>query len=197
MRKANHELDSTLYKLMQVALEQTLKSCAAGVPWVTTKVEKFDELQLQSCIVLTISSFKFKIMCLLHLSMDAANRQFVASALGSTVEELQDSEYSDYLLEMSNSFCGNLKRHLQSSCPPLGMSTPNFLDRHCFDGSVSAQFAHGVHVRAQMAAGGPSLFAASAMVLLKDEGDLTLQHYHEHVNEINNDADNSGELELF
>lgn len=197
MRKANHELDSTLYKLMQVALEQTLKACASDVPWVTSKVEKFAELQHQSCIVLTISSFKFKIMCLLHFSMDAANRQFVASALGSSVDELQDSEYSDYLLEMSNSFCGNLKRHLQSSCPPLGMSTPNFLDRHCFDGNESAQFDHGVHVKAHMAAGGPSLFAASATVLLKNEGDLTLQHYHEHVNDINNDADSSGELELF
>ncbi|TIH07666.1 hypothetical protein [Pseudomonas leptonychotis] len=197
MRKANYELESTLYKLMQVALEQTLKSCDAGVPWVTTKVEGFAELQHASCIVLTVSSFKFKIMCLLHLSMDAANRQFVADALGSPVEELQESEYSDYLLEMSNSFCGNLKRHLQSSCPPLGMSTPNFLDRHCFDGSISVQFAHSVHVRAQMAVGAPSLFAASAMVILKNDGDLTLQHYHEHVSEIDSEADSSGELELF
>jgi hypothetical protein len=196
MRKTNHEVDSTLYKLMQVALEQTLKSCSSGVPWVTSKVERFDELQLETCIVVTISSFKFKIMCLLHLSMDAANRQFVAQALGSTVDKMQESEYRDYLLEMSNSFCGNLKRHLQSSCPPMGMSTPNLLARQCFDGSESAPFAHSANVRAQVAAGAPSLFAASAMVLLKEAGDLPLQHY-QHISEINSETDNSGELELF
>lgn len=196
MRKTNYEVDSTLYKLMQVALEQTLKSCSAGVPWVTSKVEHFAELQHETCIVVTISSFKFKIMCLLHLSMDAASRQFVADALGSPVDKLEESEYNDYLLEMSNSFCGNMKRHLQSSCPPMGMSTPNFLARHCFDGGESMPFAHSAHVRAQMSPGAPSLFAASAMVLLKEAGDLTLHNY-QHVGEANSEADSSGELELF
>lgn len=196
MRTANYELDATLYKLLQVALEQTLKACAPSIPWVTGKVEALHELRHEHCIVLTISSFKFKIMCLLHHSMDAANHAFVADATGTKLEDLEDAVYTDYLMEMSNSFCGNLKRHLQGSCPPLGMSTPNFL------GSASLNFdniklSHCVHVRAQPAIGAPSLFAASALVIARNEGDFTLQPYQDYASEIDSAVDSSGELELF
>lgn len=196
MRTANYELDATLYKLLQMALEQTLKVCAPSVPWVTSKVETLAELRHEHCLVLTISSFKFKIMCLLHHSMDAASRTFVAEATATKLEDLEDSVYTDYLMEMSNSFCGNFKRHLQGSCPPLGMSTPNLLERTCLNFD-NLKLAHCVHVRAQEAVGAPSLFAASALVIARHEGDFTLQHYQEYVSEMDSAADSSGELELF
>lgn len=196
MRTANYELDATLYKLLQVALEQTLKACAPAVPWVTSKVETLDELRHEHCIVLTITSFKFKIMCLLHHSMDVANRTFVAEATATKLEDLEDSVYTDYLMEMSNSFCGNLKRHLQSSCPPLGMSTPNFLERACLNFD-NIKLAHSVHARAQEAVGAPSLFAVSALVIVRQEGDFALQPYQDYAREMDSAADSSGELELF
>ena len=197
MHKANYELESTLNKLLQATLEQTLRGCAPSVPWVIGKVDKLEEVRHDQCIVLTISSFKFRIMCLLHLSMDAANRKFVAEATSTRLEELDDSTYTDYLLEMSNSFCGNLKRHLQSSCPPLGMSTPNFLDHASLKFNDTFEPAYSVHARAQQAPGSPALFTGSALICVKHDGDFSLQHYQEHVGEINTQADSSGELELF
>lgn len=197
MRKANYELETTLSKLLQAALEQTLKGCVPTAPWLFDRVEKLEDVRHEQCIVLTISSFKFRIMCLLHLSMDAANRQFVAEATSSRAEELDDSVYSDFLLEMSNSFCGNLKRHLQSSCPPLGMSTPNFLDHASLKFNDANKPSYSVHARAQLASSSPALFTASALVCVKNDGDFSLQHYQEHVGEINTQADSSGELELF
>ncbi|WP_079204606.1 hypothetical protein [Pseudomonas sp. CC6-YY-74] len=197
MRKANYELESTLNKLLQTTLEQTLKGCAPSAPWVIGKVETLEEVRHEQCIVLTISSFKFRIMCLLHLSMDAANRKFVAEATSTRPGELDDSVYSDYLLEMSNSFCGNLKRHLQSSCPPLGMSTPNFLDHASLKFNDAIKPSYSAHARAQLATSSPALFTASALVCVKHDDDFSLQHYQEHVGEINTQADSSGELELF
>lgn len=197
MHKTNHELETTLYKLLQATLEQTLKGCAPNIPWVIGRVETLEEIRHEQCIVLTISSFKFRIMCLLHLSMDVANRKFVAEATSSKLEDLGDSVYSDYLLEMSNSFCGNLKRHLQSSCPPLGMSTPNFLERASLKLDDTIQPAHSVHASARPAANSPALFCASALICVKHDGDFSLQHYQEHLGEINTQADSSGELELF
>lgn len=197
MHKANYEIESTLNKLLQATLEQTLKGCAPNVAWVIGKVEKLEELQHDRCIVLTISSFKFRIMCLLHLSMDAANRKFVAEATSTRPDELDDSVYTDYLLEMSNSFCGNLKRHLQSSCPPLGMSTPNFLERASLKLDEAFEPAYSAHARAQLVANSPALFSASALVCVKHDDDFSLQHYQEHVGEVNSQADSSGELELF
>ncbi len=196
MRTANYELDATLYKLLQVALEQTLKACAPSIPWVTGKVEALHELRHEHCIVLTISSFRFKIMCLLHHSMDAANRAFVADATGTKLEELDESVYTDYLMEMSNSFCGTFKRHLQGSCPPLGMSTPNLLESASLNFD-NIKLSHCVHVRVQSAIGAPSLFAASALVIARNEGDFTLQPYQDYASEIDSAADSSGELELF
>lgn len=195
-RTAHYELESTLYKLVQAALEQTLKSCSPSLPWVTSKADALDDLRHETCIVLTISSFKFKIMCLLHLTLDAANRAFVAEATATRAEELDEAAYTDYLMEMSNSFCGNFKRHLQGSCPPLGMSTPNFLDRGSLDFD-NIKLSHTVHVKAQTAFGEPSLFGASALVIVRNDGDFTLQHYHENVSEIDSAAESSGELELF
>jgi CheY-specific phosphatase CheX len=197
MRTANYEVESTLNKLLQATLEQTLKGCASNVAWVIDKVEQLDQVRHDRCIVLTISSFKFRIMCLLHLSMDAANRTFVAEATSTRPDELDDSVYTDYLLEMSNSFCGNLKRHLQSSCPPLGMSTPNFLDRASLELGEAFKPTYSVHARARVAANSPALFSASALVCVKDDDDFSLQHYQEHVGEVNTQADSSGELELF
>lgn len=197
MRKTNYELDSTFNKLLQATLLQTLSGCNASTPWLVSKVDSLADIHHDQCIVLTISSFKFRIMCLLHLNMDAASRRFVAEAVAQEVDDLDELTYVDYLLEMSNSFSGNLKRHLQSSCPPLGMSTPNFLVHASLKFDQTTQPTYSVHARAQAASNAPSLFAVSALVCIKHEGDFTLQHYQEHVGEINTQADSSGELELF
>lgn len=192
---ANHELEADLHKLLRRTLEQTLKACAPSAAWQIGKVDTLDEIRHEHCIVLTISAFKFRIMCLLHLSLDATTKGFVSEA--THAETLDDSAQLDYLLEMSNSLCGNLKKNLQSSCPPLGMSTPNLLDRSCLRFEDAVEVAHGVHACAMSAPNMPSFLAASILLSLKDGHDFYLQPYLETAEDTGAADDNAGELELF
>ncbi|MES2817892.1 MAG: hypothetical protein V4812_02765 [Pseudomonadota bacterium] len=194
---ANHELEANLHKVLQRTLEQTLKSCAPDTPWQIVRANTLEEIRHEHCIVLTIAAFKFRILCLLHLSLDATSRAFVANATATQPEALDESSYLDYLLEMSNSLCGNLKRNLQSSCPPLGMSTPNLLERSSLRFEDSATISHGVHACAMPTPGAPSFLAASLLLSLKDARDFNLLPFHEMASEIAASDDSAGELEMF
>ena len=197
MRSASHTVDLNLGKLLQATLEQTLKGCSASTPWVISRVDDLEGLRQEQCIVLTISSFKFRIICLLHLSMDQTTRQFVGEATAARADSLDESVFKDYLLELSNSFCGTLKRHLQSSCPPLGMSTPNFIERSSLAHYESVKPLHSAHAKAQTSSSGPALFAASVMVSATQAGDFQLEHYQAPAQVAADESDGSGELELF
>jgi hypothetical protein len=134
-------------------------------------------------------------MCLLHLSMNKTTKQFVADALSIKAEDLDETAYLDYLLELSNSFCGNLKRMLQGTCPPLGMSTPNLLDRSCLTLDNVLKMTHQQHRCAIADYSEPPIFSASIFVALQDPQDFKLPHYQDI--EAESEVDNSGELELF
>lgn len=195
MATAHHDIGMALGKILQKSLEQTLKTNAPNTHWSLKSVDSLASLNQDHCVVLTISSFKFRIMCLVHLNMNKTTRQFVADATLVKPEDLDESALIDYLLEMSNSFCGNLKRLLQASCPPLGMSTPNLLDRSCLALDNVFNVTHQTHCSAVADYSEPPLFAASLFVSLQNLQDFKLPHYQEL--DAESEVDNSGELELF
>jgi hypothetical protein len=197
MRHVIQQVDHTLNRLLQASLEQTLKASAPGANWRASRVENLDAVRHDQCILLTISSFKFRIMCLLHASMDGITRQFALDTSAGMAADLDDSGLKDWLLEMSNSFCGTLKRNLQSSCPPLGMSTPNFIERTSISHYSAITFAHSAHATAKAGDSGPALFAVSALVSTAAPGAFRLDHYHEFTQHPTEEGESSGELELF
>ncbi len=197
MQKTFSEVETSLSRLLQSTLEQTLSGCKPGSTWSSSRADALSEIPFEHCIVLTISSFRFKIMCLLHMNLDEANHQFVAEAMNIKRGDLEDEAYSDYLLEMSNSLCGTLKRHMQSSCPPLGMSTPNFLQRTCLSIEHALAPRYNVHARCRDNQGNSTLFAASLLVFSTQPEDFQLKNYKEYVKDSNDEAEASGELELF
>lgn len=195
MATVQHDVGPALGKILQKAFEQTLKTNAPNTHWSLKQIDGINAAKHEHCVVLTISSFKFRIMCLLHLSLNKTTKQFVADAIGVKTEDLDETAYLDYLLEMSNSFCGNLKRLLQNTCPPLGMSTPNLLDRTCLSFDNVFSISHQAHCSAIADYSEPALFGASVLVNLQNPQDFKLPHYQDI--EAESEVDNSGELELF
>lgn len=197
MAKSSQELNGILNRVLQRALSQTLSSCAPNHDWQYRPVDEIEQITHKQTVVLTIASFRFRVMALMHLTLDPSTREFIALNLGSKPEDLDESQYQDYLLELANQFCGHLKRNLQNSCPPLGMSTPNFLDRSClvFDGVID--FAYRVHTAALVDYGSTPIFVASALVSLQGNHDLHLENFAELDQEMREEFDNSGALELF
>jgi hypothetical protein len=195
MATAHHDISMALGKVLQKSFDQMLKVSAPNATWSFKQADSLMSLNHDHCIVLTISSFKFRVMCLMHLSLNKATRQFIADASTIKLEDLDDSAFLDYVLEMSNSFCGNIKRMLQGTCPPLGMSTPNLLDRTCLSIDNVFKVTHQSHCSAIADYSDPPLFAASVFVSLQNPQDFVLPHYQDI--EAESEVDSSGELELF
>ena len=77
------------------------------------------------------------------------------------------------------------------------MSTPNLLDRSCLVFDDVIEFAYRVHTAALVDYGSTPIFVASALVSLQGNHDLHLENFAELDQEMREEFDNSGALELF
>lgn len=98
-----------------------------------TVLEDASRVQGQRLVILTVSSYLFRAMTMVYFTLDAKLKQHLAAINRRPVDELSDDEFLDVLGEVGNILCGALNRDLAHHIPYLGMSTPNFLDRHCVD----------------------------------------------------------------
>ncbi len=96
-------------------------------------LEDVSRISGQRLVILTVSSYLFRAMTMVYFTLDAPLKQHLAAINRRPVEELSDDEFLDVLGEVGNILCGALNRDLAHHFPYLGMSTPNFLDRHCID----------------------------------------------------------------
>lgn len=74
--------------------------------------------------VLTIASYRFRLLTLFHLDDNPASRNYFSRAD-------QSRSVLDSFGETGNLCCGAMNRELGRHYPHLGMSTPYFLDRRC------------------------------------------------------------------
>lgn len=90
-------------------------------------------------VVLTISSYTFRLMTIFHIEPDAATRAYFTRGDGNR-------DFLEDFCELGNLCCGSINHQLGQFFPHLGMSTPYVLDRACLPfirelkpGSVSQQ----------------------------------------------------------
>lgn len=102
-------------------------------------------------VILTVSSYLFRLMTLLHFDEDAATWQHFGGADAGA--EIDRQVLHDRVSECGNVICGALNREVARVYPHVGMSTPNIIDRHCVDflGALGAGQAR--HWRVQLADG--------------------------------------------
>lgn len=75
-------------------------------------------------VVLTISTYTFRLMTIFHVEPDAATRNYFSRG-DSQRDFLED------FCELGNLCCGSINHQLGQFFPHLGMSTPYVLDRAC------------------------------------------------------------------
>jgi CheY-specific phosphatase CheX len=109
----------------------------------------------QSVAMLTVSSYGFRILMLLHFNDDAATRVHFGALSGAVGGASADERFVDIVKERGNLLCGALNRELAHFFPHIGMSTPCVLDRnaarhidavkpvwvHCYRAELSAAVA--------------------------------------------------------
>ncbi len=195
MSVPNSANDLSLLRMLQKTLDQALSESIKDKNWDIRPCDSMADIEQGYSVVITISSFKFRVITLLHVNLDQQTRQLVADTAGTKLQDLNDTDFIDYLFEMGNSLCGNLKRLLQNTCPPLGMSTPNLLPHASLAFDELLDLKHSAHVTARTSPNEPSLFGASVLVALSHETNFVVDNIS--YTEASNDFDNSGELELF
>jgi hypothetical protein len=120
--------DHTKHNLEQ-AFHRALQTSLSRAPEDVCSIERADGRNLgepasENVLVITISSFAFRLLALFHLATNPATRSYyVGGAPGKSLDEAFG--------EVANRCCGALSRELAQQFPHLAMSIPYLLSRHC------------------------------------------------------------------
>ncbi|MFS2113506.1 hypothetical protein [Herbaspirillum frisingense] len=179
--------------LLQQALRGSL--VPAGTDAVITAVE-VDDLAEKKMVVLTISSYLFRLMVMFHFTPDAATKGHFTRLAGDGATEVgaggaaaaeSEQAFMDALAECGNLCCGIFNRELGRFFPHLGMSTPNVIDTQCLLYLHKLRHAHVRHFAIDIDPS-PRLHV-SLCVSAYDRLDFAVSAEEQ--------ADTTGELELF
>jgi len=134
-------------QLLLQSLKESLRTESHPI-WHMKTVD-VNEIGAKRFIMLTISSYDFRLIVLLHFSSDTASIKYVTDSLKVVSGELPMSQYHDYLSEIGNILCGAIKRGLFQFFPHLGMSSPNLLSWESLKYIESYSIDHAIHIKAK------------------------------------------------
>ncbi|SRR5450830_803672 len=149
--------------------------------------EQVGVIEDSQIVVLTVSSYLFRLMVMFYFTPNTATRAHFARINHIEVDEMSEQTFMDAIAESGNLCCGILNRDLGNFFPHIGMSTPNVIDRQC---AAYLQKLNGQHVQhfAVDIEGAPRFYAG-----------LCVSAYADIDFEVVADAlgSDTGELELF
>ena len=145
------------------------------------------EVRETKLVMLTVSSYLFRLMILIYFTPDQATKEHFARVNKSSVEDMSKQDFDDAISECGNISCGILNRELAQFFPNIGMSTPNILDKDCSSYLDILNSGHMQHLRVDI--NGAIHFHASLCVCAYADLDFKV--------EMNEEETNTGELELF
>jgi hypothetical protein len=132
---------------------------------LTTEQDVGTESQV---VMLTVSSYTFRLLMFIHFNDDASTRAYLASLVSKSADQLVGEGFSDAIMERGNLFCGALNRDLATYFPHIGMSTPCVLSRIALDHVDTIQPTLVRRYRAQIS----DSFGLRLTLVLCSDGDL-------------------------
>jgi hypothetical protein len=171
---------------------QAAKSALAAPGTDCTVTQTDDALakdKEREVVMLTVSSYMFRVLLFMHFDRNAALRGHLASLSGVAPEALDDERFNDDIMERGNLFCGALNRDLAHFFPHIGMSTPCILKRSSVEhiGAVNPAFTR--RYRAELGEGVAMHFTLAVCAF----ADLDFPYEPRAVEEV----ETAGELEMF
>jgi hypothetical protein len=136
-------LRAALLRALQRALPQT----ADG--WSVTLAPDSRSVADREVFMFTIAAHTFRAIALLHFRMSDAISEWVARALHLPRDQVSRDKAYDYLGEVGNNYCGEIKREVHKAYPYLGMSTPNRLRSESLNCLAEHRFAFQAHAMAR------------------------------------------------
>jgi hypothetical protein len=127
-------ISSQAQQAFQQMVDRAVQSSPLVVPGVLCTVAPEPELSrlgAQQVVVLTVSSYVFRLTLLIHFSPDEKTYAHFAAVNQLALAEMEEQSFIDAISECGNICCGNLNRDLARVFPHVGMSTPNIIDSRC------------------------------------------------------------------
>lgn len=115
-------------------LVQSLKGAVVAPPEELVEVSLAADLsgvKDTKCVVITVSSYLFRLMVLIYFTPDSSAKLHFARANRIAACDMSDAALIDAVSEFANMCCGALSRDLSRTFPHIGMSTPNIIDKEC------------------------------------------------------------------
>lgn len=178
-----------LFELLRLALQQAIDERTPDRQWDFQSRDSLEQVVQRQAVILTLASFKYRLICLLHFNI--SDRALIRETLAGGAGKGEEQDYRDFIMEFGNSFCGRLKRDMQAFSPPIGMSTPNILPSSSLDFLDSTDAGHATHLLASTTSGDPLSLGASALLYVHPGYELDIPRIEADA------AESAGELELF
>jgi hypothetical protein len=171
-------------------LKQSLKAGLLKSAEDSCDISALDDLSKikeSKIVVLTISSYLFRLMVLIYFTPDAAARAHFAGLNGMQAHDVDEQSFYDAVGEFGNICCGILNRDLGQIFPHIGMSTPNIIDKNCSSYLSALGCGHIRHFMVDV----NHRYSFPVSLCVCDHADLDFTV------EVAEEAATTGELELF
>lgn len=170
-------------------LERSVRACFTGDEHnCDIQAIAATELQGRKMAVITMSSYQFRVLLLVHFTLNTQLIQHFGAKGHLAPDQLDEATVLDLLMESCNMCCGALSRELHAFYPHIGMSTPSLLegDSRGFVETLRTGYIRNIRVTMP---NGATLCASLAVC---EQTALDFQMPEEQVEE-----EAAGELELF
>lgn len=157
--------------------------------WNIRPVNDLRDIKEKEVMMLVVSAFTFRTCVFLHFTRTPEMMSHIAKTVDVSVDQYSKQACYDYISELSNGFCGALKRELGRHFKNLGISTPNKLQEASLNYVNELKYDFDTHVKAIH--NNQEYFSASLLVCAYAKLDFVTKHSS------NSDEVEPGELELF
>lgn len=145
-QRARDSFDHTVIAALKSAM-----GASADEPCKVEAIGDVEQINERKVVLLTLSTYLFRVMTLIYFTMDRATKQHFAAINKADAASMSESEFLDVIGECGNICCGTISRELSRHFPHLGMSTPNFLDRDCAGYLDQLKVGYVKHFKIEMA----------------------------------------------
>jgi hypothetical protein len=184
----SNKAKSSIVSMLRYDLDLSLNVGAVDGEWEIKAFGRYDENDFEQGYMLAISTYECCMLVVLGFTPSENSLNVVAKMLGISRKDLTKERYFDSIAEISNIFCGAVKRDMGQVFAHIGMSTPNLLKQESFLAYEKLEKVFSAHIKATHIDG--SVFFGSAYMMNNFELDFEIKPP-------DRDNDEVGELEFF
>jgi hypothetical protein len=183
--QAKESLDRLFKQAIQNSFQGSTDDVVEVVVVSDDDIDKSNQTQI---VVITISSYTFRFICLLYCEPTDSTKQYLARYYKKESNDIDSDSLREFSAELTNMTCGKFNRDLVEYFAHVGMSTPNFIEYRSISHFNKLHLSHVKHFKVEI----NQAIRFHFSLFVSDYANLDFK-----ANFAKEDDVESGELELF